>query len=241
MKILKGISLVVLALTMVACSNNKVNFKISEEEAKSIALKHANIDAKEVTFKDIDIDKEKDTYVYDMEFYDKAGQEYEYYVHADTGEVLKYNHEKKTTAPQGISMQQAKDKVFEHALVKEADVTLTKALEEKDDGRDIYEIDFYDINKFYEYDIDKQTGDIIGYDVKKKNPTTSTSSITLEQAKTNALKDAQITDTNINYLVEKEDIDDGIKVYELKFQYNNKVYDFEIEKSTGDILSFEVK
>ena len=63
-----------------------------------------------------------------------------------------------------ISVEQAKQTALADAGLSSA--TFTKAKLEKDDGRVIYEIDFYAGNKEYEYDIDAFSGAILDRDIE---------------------------------------------------------------------------
>lgn len=63
--------------------------------------------------------------------------------------------------------------------------------------------------------------------------------ITAEQAKTIALKHAGIDSSDVMFIQAQEDRDDGQSVYDVEFYAGNQEYDYEILKSTGDILSYD--
>ncbi|MEG0367182.1 MAG: PepSY domain-containing protein [Coprobacillus sp.] len=249
MKLIKGLIIGCLALTLTACSNGDKNTtqKISLADAKSIALKHANLTEDKITYGETGADTINGVYQYEIEFKDGDGKEYDYQIHGGTGEIIKFDHmaadkDQTTTSQNNLTMKQAQDIALNHAKVKEADVQFTQTKQDTDDGVKVYDIEFNDKNKAYEYEINLQSGAICSYHYKKKNTTNSTGkAVTLEEAKSIVLKDAKVTDTNIKFITAKEDTDDGVKVYELKFQNANKIYDYEVEKATGDILSYEVK
>lgn len=75
-------------------SNNmqNTNSDIGVEQAKAIAVKHAGLSASEVTFSKAKLDREDGVMVYEIEFY-KNGMEYEYEIHAASGEIIKYDSE----------------------------------------------------------------------------------------------------------------------------------------------------
>ena len=63
---------------------------ITAEDAKAIALQHADLVAEEVTFSKCELDKELDSTNYDVEFYTEDRIEYDYEIDAYTGEILSY-------------------------------------------------------------------------------------------------------------------------------------------------------
>lgn len=66
--------------------------KVSKEEAKAAALKHAGLAENEVKFLKAELDKERKGLVYEVEF-DSGKYEYDYEVSAETGKVLKSEKE----------------------------------------------------------------------------------------------------------------------------------------------------
>ena len=66
--------------------------KITKEQAKEIALKHANIKAADITDYEIDLDTEDGKLVYDISF-EHNGKEYDYDVDAETGKITNSKNE----------------------------------------------------------------------------------------------------------------------------------------------------
>lgn len=64
--------------------------KLTREEAKSIALKHAGVS--KAYDLDVELDKEKGVWIYEVDF-EAAGVEYEYDIDAATGEILRSRKE----------------------------------------------------------------------------------------------------------------------------------------------------
>ncbi|MBE6787953.1 MAG: hypothetical protein E7537_06370, partial [Ruminococcaceae bacterium] len=62
------------------------NPKISKEEAKDIALKHANLKETDISDYDIELDNEDGKLIYDISF-EANGKEYDYDIDAHTGNV----------------------------------------------------------------------------------------------------------------------------------------------------------
>lgn len=66
---------------------------IGVKKAKALALKHAGLTGKSVTYEEAKLDKEDGRYVYEIEF-EYGGMEYEYELDAQTGDILKAEKEK---------------------------------------------------------------------------------------------------------------------------------------------------
>ena len=73
------------------------------------------------------------------------------------------------------------------------------------------------------------------------NNSQNTGSVTKSRAEEIALSDAGVSRGDVDYIYSKSDYDDGVNVYDVNFIYNNKEYDYEIEASTGKILSYDVE
>ncbi|MBQ8533164.1 MAG: PepSY domain-containing protein [Clostridia bacterium] len=70
--------------------NNSANTntnQITKDEAKAIAFKHANVNEADVYDLDVDLEKDNGTSKYDISFETKSA-EYDYDIHAETGEIL---------------------------------------------------------------------------------------------------------------------------------------------------------
>ena len=74
-------------------SNSDSQVSISEEEAKSIALKDAGLAADQVTFMKSELDRENGNKVYDIEFYTEDRKEYDYEIHSQTGEIVDMDYD----------------------------------------------------------------------------------------------------------------------------------------------------
>ncbi|MBP3293795.1 MAG: PepSY domain-containing protein [Clostridia bacterium] len=168
---------------------------IGRDRAKEIALENAGITEAAVRTLEIELDYEGGKMVYEVEIYADQ-KEYDYDIHAETGEILKYDTEhddddwvfdwnnqvyvqeekpKKSSgmaeAPEGdyLSVDEVKTIVFEHAGVTEDTVFDLETEFDYDDGRAEYEIDFESGEFDYDYDVDAVTGEI-RRDVKKYDP-----------------------------------------------------------------------
>lgn len=71
----------------------------------------------------------------------------------------------KETAPVSeITEQDALNKALEHAGIKETDLTSKHIKKDREDGKEIYEIEFHIGNREFEYDIDAATGQILDWE-----------------------------------------------------------------------------
>src|SRR5699024_11074682 len=108
-----------------------------------------------------------------------------------------------------------------------------------DDGRQVYEVEFYNTSNYteYDYEIDASTGTILSYDHDAEyytRPSTGNSgnsgaTITLEQAKQIALAKVPGA-TNIQIHLDR---DDGRLEYEGSIYYGSWEYEFTIDAFTG--------
>lgn len=67
--------------------------------------------------------------------------------------------------------------------------------------------------------------------------TSSGSEITEEKAKSIALADAGVEESELTNIRIEKDVDDGVSVYDVDFYAGNKEYDYEIDAATGNIRS----
>ena len=150
------------------------------------------------------------------------------------------------TSPQqattGITADEAKQAALTHAGLSSGDVTIVKCELDWDDGRQVYEVEFYDVSyKEYDYEIDASTGEIVkyDYDAEYSIPQTSgTQSITADEAKALALAQVPGATTSDIYQFEV-DYDDGRIRYEGEILYNGMKYEFEIDGYSGSIREWE--
>lgn len=87
-------AIVAIVLFAFGSNNRKTPEKdyIGEEKAKTIALQKAGVKEEDVTFERVELDIENGESVYEVDFYD-ASHEYDYKIHATTGEVVKEEKE----------------------------------------------------------------------------------------------------------------------------------------------------
>ncbi|MBO6053715.1 MAG: PepSY domain-containing protein, partial [Clostridia bacterium] len=158
---------------------------ITEEEAVAAALKAAGKSESEVVFTEIKRDHDDGREVYDIEFTVPGEAEYDYEIDAATGEIREKGAEvllkpAREAAPEAqptadptatpaseITVEDAKQIALERAGKSAGEVVFEKAKREKDDGRWIYEVEFFvEGVSEYEFEIDAASGEILEEDVE---------------------------------------------------------------------------
>ncbi len=234
---------------------------IGLDAAKSIALEAAGVPSADFSAAGLENREGIDYYAI---CFTADGQRYDYDVDAVTGVVIASRKSEspdfasgQAQSPQGspasdaltdaaVSPEQAKEIALAHAGLAEGDVTFVKSKLEWDDGRQIYDVEFYTADfREYDYEIDSNTGDILSYDYDADSYTPSAgagsgSEITREEAKNMALaKVPGATDSDIYEF--EVDYDDGRLEYEGKIVYNGMEYEFTIDGYSGTIRSWETE
>lgn len=185
---------------------------------------------------------------------------YEYRLNAVDGSILQADRNavtqetetgtttgSQTTTTKKITKAKAKSIALKHAGVSASKATFVKAKLDYEDGRRVYEIEFYSGNTEYDYEILASNGKIISYDkdienykIPRKN-TSSSTYIGKAKAKSIALKDAGVSASSATFTKTKLDYEDGIRVYEIEFYTNSAKYEYEINARTGKIRDVDVE
>ena len=145
-----------------------------------------------------------------------------------------------TTQSSYITADRAKEIALADAGLSASGVTFIRANLDWDDGRAVYEVEFYSGSTEYDYEIDAVTGairsadrDVEGFTVPS---TSGGATITADRAKEIAL--AEVPGGTVFKC--QLDRDDGRLVYEVEVYSGTTEYDFEIDAQTGSILSRDV-
>ena len=138
-----------------------------------------------------------------------------------------------------IGVEKAKEIAMSHAGVSAGSVSFVKAKLDYEDGVKVYDIEFYSGNVEYDYEINAATGAIVSFDQDIENyaiPTqAATSGISADRAKQIALSHVGVSGASFTKV--ELDTDDGVRVYEVEFKVGNVEYDYDIDASSGAILS----
>ncbi len=161
----------VLSLVLSICAVAAPSASITPDEAKQAALDHAQLTAEQVVFTQAKLDYDDGRAVYDIEFY-SGNKEYDYEIDAASGKVLEFDYDIEnfdiSSVQVKLSLDEAKAVALKNAKLSENDVVFTKAKLDYDDGRAVYDIEFYSGNKEYDYEIDANTGKILDRDIEYK-------------------------------------------------------------------------
>ncbi len=157
-----------------------------------------------------------------------------------------------------LSETAALDIACAHAGVTSGDLLFSHVKPDFDNGRSVYEVEFYANQQEYDYEIDAADGRILNYDMDMESsflppasnppaqpapqpeqpaPQPASSQIDIDTAAQTAL--SRVPGATSSDLRIKADRDDRRTVYEGKIIYNAREYDFEIDAATGAITEWD--
>lgn len=254
-----GVAVVAVGGGVIITNATSQNSQINANQAKEIALKDAGVSSSDATFRKAALEKEDGVTVFDVEFETKDNS-YEYTIASNDGDIIDRNVETLNKATNtdstaaSITLEEAKTKALSDAGVKESNVTFTKTESKTDDGQEVYEIDFRDSTKKYDYTIAKNGGKILEKESEKlsTNQSSSTTSSSSSSSTTNnnsstsnllgkdkvksiVLADAGVASTDAEFTKIKLEYEDGVQVYDVKFVTSSMEYEYEIHAKDGTI------
>ena len=166
-----------------------------------------------------------------------------------------------------IGVEAAKSAAFAHAGLDAAQVTMGEVDFDYEDGRMVYELEFYASGAEYEYDIDASTGAVVKFSQEGGRTQTGSSAgsggasgnvssgagsgtaqsgaggtatdIGREAALAAALNHAGVSRDQVYDLEVQRDRDDGRLEYEIEFKTGGWEYEYTISAADGTILDYE--
>ena len=166
-----------------------------------------------------------------------------------------------------IGVEAAKSAAFAHAGLEASQVTMGEVDFDYEDGRMVYELEFYANGAEYEYDIDASTGAVVKFSQEGGRTQTSSSAgsggasgnvssgsgsgtaqsgaggtaadIGREAALAAALNHAEVSQDQVYDLEVKREYDDGRLEYEIEFKTGGWEYEYTISAADGTILDYE--
>ena len=166
-----------------------------------------------------------------------------------------------------IGVEAAKSAAFAHAGLDASQVTMGEVDFDYEDGRMVYELEFYANGAEYEYDIDASTGAVVKFSQEGGRTQTSSSAgsggasgnvssgsgsgtaqsgaggtaadIGREAALAAALNHAEVSQDQVYDLEVKREYDDGRLEYEIEFKTGGWEYEYTISAADGAILDYE--
>ena len=131
---------------------------------------------------------------------------------------------------------------LEHAGVKAADATITKSKLDYEDGRQVYDIEWYAGGAKYDYEIAADTGEIISFAYEEKTMGADSRSVTVSEADAKKTALDRVSGATDKDLYEwKLDYDDGRPEYEGKIIYGGTEYEFTIDAATGSVMEWDAE
>lgn len=143
-----------------------------------------------------------------------------------------------------IGLEKAKSIALENAGLKSSQVTFRHAYQDYDDGIYVYEIEFVNNGREYDYEIHAATGNIISMDIDGDDyiPNSNANAANLiseDKAKSIAFNRAGVSASQAKYYKGYCDYDDGRYVYEIEFVSGETKHELEIDATTGSVIKYE--
>lgn len=234
---------------------------IPMEEAQEAALKAADIEAADADISATTLSEVAGVACYKVEF---TSGEYAYTINAETGAVMEMSSQEQNAQASGTQTETADPAVpataqnatgtgtvdeaaaqkiaLEHAGVKAADATITKSKLDYEDGRQVYDIEWYAGGAKYDYEIAADTGEIISSAYEEKTMGADSKSVTVSEADAKKTALDRVSGATDKDLYEwKLDYDDGRPEYEGKIIYGGMEYEFTIDAATGSVTEWDAE
>ena len=230
---------------------------IPMEEAQEAALKAADIEAADADISATTLSEVAGVACYKVEF--TSGEyAYSYTINAQTGAAsapaqtsgsASARAQTSAAAPAqnatgtGTVDEAAAQKIaLEHAGVKAADATITKSKLDYEDGRQVYDIEWYAGGAKYDYEIATDTGEIISSAYEEKTMGADSRNVPVREADAKKTALDRVSGATDKDLYEwKLDYDDGRPEYEGKIIYGGTEYEFTIDASTGSVMEWDAE
>lgn len=235
-----------------------VSGRITEADAKQIALDHAGISESETDRLRVKLDYDDGVQEYEVTFY-VGNREYDYDIDAATGTIRSFDSEIEddyniasapsatraaTSSSSGAAITEAEAKqiALDHAGVSESETERMRVKLGRDDGVQEYEVNFYVGNREYDYDINAATGEIRSHDSEIDDDyvsSTEAAGAAISEDEARATVVARVSGASASDVRLYLERDDGRLVYEGELIYNGTEYEFQIDATTGDVLDWE--
>ena len=123
-----------------------------------------------------------------------------------------------------------------------SDVVFVRVERDRDDGRSVYDLEFYAGNTEYDYEIDSTTGKIVSADFDIESytlPSGNGTILSVEEARNLVL--AKVPGASAEDVRISLDRDDGRQTYEGELYYNQREYEFEMDAATGNFIEWSAE
>lgn len=243
---------------------------IRMEEAQEAALKAAGIEAADADISATTLSEVAGVACYKVEF-TSGVYAYAYTINAETGAVMEMSSQEQNAQSSGTqteaadstapakaqtsaaapaqnatgtgTVDEAAQKIaLEHAGVKAADATITKSKLDYEDGRQVYDIEWYAGGAKYDYEIAADIGEIISSAYEEKTVGANSNNVTVSEADAKKTALDRVSGATDKDLYEwKLDYDDGRPEYEGKIIYGGTEYEFTIDAATGSVMEWDAE
>lgn len=255
-----------LAMTLTGCRDNaaaSIPQQSSQEQTQEAALKAADIVAADADISATTLSEVAGVACYKVEF--TSGEyAYAYTINAETGAVMEMSSQEQNAQASGTQTETADPAApapaqnatgtgtvdeaaaqkiaLEHAGVKAADATITKSKLDYEDGRQVYDIEWYAGGAKYDYEIATDTGEIISSAYEEKTMGADSKNVTVSEADAKKTALDRVSGATDKDLYEwKLDYDDGRPEYEGKIIYGGTEYEFTIDAATGSVMEWDAE
>ena len=161
---------------------------------------------------------------------------------ADTSTAPAQTAPNTNTSTGAVDEAKAQEIALAHAGVSAADATITKSKLDYDDGRQVYEIEWYANGAKYDYEIAVATGEIIDSSYEAKTVVGTGNSATVSEATAKQTALSRVSGATEKDIYEwKLDYDDGRPEYEGKIIYGGTEYEFTIDATTGSVTEWDTE
>ena len=244
---------------------------IPMEEAQEAALKAADIEAADADISATTLSEVAGVACYKVEF-TSGEYAYSYTINAQTGVVMEMSSQEQNAQASGTQTEVADSAApapaqtsaaapaqnatgtgtvdeaaaqkiaLEHAGVKAADATITKSKLDYEDGRQVYDIEWYAGGAKYDYEIATDTGEIISSAYEEKTMGADSRNVTVSEADAKKTALDRVSGATDKDLYEwKLDYEDGHPEYEGKIIYGGTEYEFTIDAATGSVMEWDAE
>ena len=116
-----------------------------------------------------------------------------------------------------------------------ASATVTKCELDRDDGRQIYEIEFWAGRVEYDYEVDAASGNVLKQE-QETHALGLNEAITPDAARDAALAAAGCALNDVWDLDVSEELDERVPCYEVEFKHGGIEYEYRISAADGSVL-----
>ncbi len=220
-----AVTIAAVSMGLMGCTNSNAtntSNKITIEQAKEIALKHAGLTKNQVAFFETENSIDNGLEKYNIEFYCN-GKEYDYEISSVDGSIIQYDNDIDEDNNQNNS-QASTQNGSESKPQNNSQVSTQNSSESKPQNNS---------------QVSTQNNSVNNVPNNTPSNANNTGGISLEKAKQIALSHAGLSSNQVTFVQAKKDFDDGIQKYEIEFYYNGKEYDYEINAINGQIIKYD--